>query len=502
VSDSASSYSIVAVDRFIQATRDSGYKGTKSAIAELVDNSLQAGAEEIGIDITSDRTREYPVEIRLTDDGGGMAPDVLRQSLQFGGSSRFDDRSGLGRFGMGLPNASLSQARQVVVTTWTSASSAWQTSLDVDEIAAGAVVEVPEPRQTARPTGVQSESGTSVVWRRCDRLDNRRPSTIARKLHASLGRRFRYFLLDGVRMTINGEAVEPLDPLFLDPACPFPEATPFSGTRTLEVSARPDGGPVGQIHVRFSELPVAKWSNLSNKEKRRRGITKGAGISVVRGMREVDYGWFFLSGKRRENYDDWWRCEVRFDPVLDEAFGITHTKQQIRPQAHVLEALSPTLEQGAKALARRVRDAHQSARLARRFEDAERIANEREAKLPPLAGEPAERDRAVLARLSPPVIERKGYVIHRTRGVPTRFFDHARTDEGLVLVLHQDHVFYRRVYGPLLQSEDKADQALATHLELVLLSAARTQASIPDLEPALSERLMGAWSDTLATYLA
>ena len=50
-------FSLVAVDKFIQATRDSGYKGTSSAVAELVDNSLQAGATEIAISITVNRTR-------------------------------------------------------------------------------------------------------------------------------------------------------------------------------------------------------------------------------------------------------------------------------------------------------------------------------------------------------------------------------------------------------------------------------------------------------------
>ena len=48
-------FSIVAVDRFILATRDSGYKGTSSAIAELVDNSLQAHATEISISLTADQ---------------------------------------------------------------------------------------------------------------------------------------------------------------------------------------------------------------------------------------------------------------------------------------------------------------------------------------------------------------------------------------------------------------------------------------------------------------
>ena len=31
--------------------------------------------------------------------------------------------------------------------------------------------------------------------------------------------------------------------------------------------------------------------------------------------REIDFGWFFMGNKRRENYDDWWRCEVKFEPV-------------------------------------------------------------------------------------------------------------------------------------------------------------------------------------------
>ena len=47
-------FSIVAVSKFIQATRDSGYKGTSSAIAELIDNSLQAGATSITVSLTVD----------------------------------------------------------------------------------------------------------------------------------------------------------------------------------------------------------------------------------------------------------------------------------------------------------------------------------------------------------------------------------------------------------------------------------------------------------------
>src|SRR5258708_2959488 len=118
----AADCSIIALDQFIQATRDSGYKGTASAISELVDNSIQAGASRIAISVTAVASdeEEKAIEVSVLDNGCGMDLFTLRQALRFGGSSRFGDRSGLGRYGMGLPNASLSQARRVMVYTWQS----------------------------------------------------------------------------------------------------------------------------------------------------------------------------------------------------------------------------------------------------------------------------------------------------------------------------------------------------------------------------------------------
>src|SRR5579862_5644043 len=135
---------IIALDRFIQATRDSGYKGTASAVSELIDNSLQASADEIQV-LLAEVEGEFPVDVKVIDNGCGMDPFTLRQALRFGGSSRFGDRSGLGRYGMGLPNASLSQARRVAVYTWQSSSASprrangpasrvYMSYLDVDEI--------------------------------------------------------------------------------------------------------------------------------------------------------------------------------------------------------------------------------------------------------------------------------------------------------------------------------------------------------------------------------
>src|SRR5258708_5889561 len=88
--------SIIALDRFIQATRDSGYKGTASAISELVDNSIQAGATRIAISVTAtalgEDGEEKAIEVSVLDNGCGMDPFTLRQALRFGGTTRFGDR--------------------------------------------------------------------------------------------------------------------------------------------------------------------------------------------------------------------------------------------------------------------------------------------------------------------------------------------------------------------------------------------------------------------------
>lgn len=114
-------FSIVALDKFIQATRDSGYKGTSNAVAELVDNSLQAGATSITVSLTLDEKEdERSIVLTVIDNGSGMDAQTLRTALRFGGSTRFNDRDGLGRYGMGLPNSSLSQAKRVTVHSWNS----------------------------------------------------------------------------------------------------------------------------------------------------------------------------------------------------------------------------------------------------------------------------------------------------------------------------------------------------------------------------------------------
>lgn len=516
---SSKSNSIVALDRFILSTRDSGYKSTSSAVAELVDNALQAGATTVRISIeASDAMSGSDVRIQIADNGVGMDRFTLIQAMRFGGSGRYNDRSGLGRFGMGLPNASLGQARRVTVYTWQSGASVLTTYLDVDEIAAGGVESIPEPvrhKAVQDVDQVDIRHGTTVIWERCDRLENRRPSTLARKLGASLGRIFRYFLFRGVRLEINGTLVKPVDPLYLHKDAVHSGARSFQSTWSCEVYADPhdEHSPIGKVEVVFSELPVDAWYDLSNDQKRDRGIANGAGISIVRAGREVDFGWFFMGVKRRENYDDWWRCEVRFDPVLDEAFGITHTKQQIRPKDYLSEALTGFMETTAKALNARARDAFAAIKTNKASDSAEQIAVSRDARMSPLP--PALRSflpmHKALVDRNPLLkrIEQNGkdaattYHLLEDELASSVFLEPMRMGNAIVGVINPRHQFYRQVYGPIVSGKEVEAGQVASAFRLMVLAAARAEATFTNpAERKVVEAFRTEWSQAMDVLLA
>jgi Histidine kinase-, DNA gyrase B-, and HSP90-like ATPase len=507
--------SVIALDRFIQATRDSGYKGTGSAIAELVDNALEAGAREIRIDIYDDAKTNL-IRIDVLDNGSGMDVSTLQQALRFGGSSRFNSRNGMGRYGMGLPNSSVSQAQRVEVTTWQEPSYSYATYLDVNEIASGGLTSIPRPRRLSLPElAIERKfpSGTIVSWINCDRLDFRRAGTLAEKLDAYLGRVFRHFIWSGIEIVVNGRAVRPLDPLFISKRARHTGATIFGKPLEFEVQmpvhSNGHGPAAGRVMVTFSLLPVAQWHALTNDEKRERGIAKGAGMSIIRAGREVDYGWWFFGEKRKENYDDWWRCELRFEPTLDEAFGITHTKQQIRPTHDLVQALAPDIEATAKVLNRKVREAHEQLKFVSGAKGAETLVNTKERLLPALATSKTPKADAFekLVKKYPHLVssEAKGGESHPKYSLITesfrspRFFQTYRSAGQIIVALNTEHPFYRRFYLPITESQETSVQKLRQQVDLMILSLARSELSCKESKP---ERFLTEWSNVLSTFLA
>lgn len=100
----------------IESLRDFGYS-LPTALADLVDNSLAAGAKKIFIEVESG-SQPY---IAIYDDGCGISKDRLLEAMKFGGfgPKRARNQSDLGRFGLGLKTASLSQGQAVTVITRT-----------------------------------------------------------------------------------------------------------------------------------------------------------------------------------------------------------------------------------------------------------------------------------------------------------------------------------------------------------------------------------------------
>lgn len=94
------------------------------------------------------------------------------------------------------------------------------------------------------------------------------------------------------------------------------------------------------------------------------------------------------------------------------------------------------------------------------------------------------------------------YKIIETTVRDTSFFNYARENGRLILVLNPHHPFYKQIYQQLAESDRPRDQQLRTQLELMLLAAARSEAA-EDNPRAIAqlERQRQLWSDTLATFL-
>ncbi|MFF5219507.1 ATP-binding protein [Micromonospora sp. NPDC000442] len=485
---------------FLVATRDSGYKTTGLAVAELIDNSLQAGARHVAVDVAAGRGGDCRAEITVTDDGDGMDAASLAGALTFGGTSRFNDRNSLGRYGMGLPNGALSRSRRVEVYTWRRSSGVLWSRLDIDELAQSGDVTLPPVELIDRPEFVPcTTSGTVVRLTRCDRVEYKRPSALARRLREDLGRIYRHFLARGVILQVNGQLVVANDPLCLLPGSKITGGRQFGDDLRYEI---PVSSATGAISVTFSELPIDRWHALSTEEKRSMGVTAGPPVSVVRAGREIDRGWFFMGGKRRENYDDWWRCEIRFDPILDELFGITHAKQTISPRPELLDIISPDLETIARALNGRARNRFLLVKATEPLNAAEKQAARADPSLPSLPrgrrSVPGELKDLVdgLSRNEAP------YQIAAAELPTMAAYEVVVRDRQIVVLLNTKHPWYRDLYGPLAMSESGRDHDLARQVALTVLASARAEAALlRGAERGHAQRLRQASSNVLATFM-
>lgn len=157
--------------RLVESLRYLGY-GNYEAISDLVDNSIDADAEQIYVRV---QQRETQIQISIADNGTGMDLTTLDQAMRLGSLTSRDLNSDLGKFGMGLVTASLSIAKRCHVITKTAdgyLSSAW----DVDEIVTkNAFLKhlgdaTSEERSQFDSLVGDSKTGTVVILTKCDNL--------------------------------------------------------------------------------------------------------------------------------------------------------------------------------------------------------------------------------------------------------------------------------------------------------------------------------------------
>jgi hypothetical protein len=502
-------YPIVAIHHFIEATRDTGYKSTGSALAELIDNAFEASATHVEVTVESGISAGAGIVVRVTDDGEGMTPDVLRIALQFGGSTRFGSRKATGRYGMGLPNGGLSQARRLQVFTWAKRQEVWMSHLDVDEIGLGTRPTVPAPRVVpARQFKPKTRSGTAVVLTKCDRLDCENVSSLVNRLSAEFGRIFRKSLYEQKKISINGRNVEPIDPLFVRPGHNMVGARLFGPPLQYAIRVPQElhwHTETSTVNVQFSELPLERWHGLSNEKKNESGIAKNAGVSILRAGREIDYGWYFMGSKRKENYDDWWRCEVAFSPELDELFGVTHSKQKINPSEIIRSILTREVERVARDLNNRVRKKYAAIRkqgshgtLMRKFEARDHLLD------PPRHSvlSSTESHSALLRKRNSGIHGLRFRVEHESCNNDDFYVPLLKGPE-LRLVLNECHPFYSMVYSPLAKHISTEHRESLQSLLLLLVASARAECMFGgSRERAIIKRFRKLWGDTVAAFLS
>ena len=460
---------LVRPDQFIQAVRDSGYRSTSCAIAELIDNSIEANARRIRIELIAvEREHSGPgrpalprvVEIVVADDGIGMPPETLRASLQFAGSTRFNERAGLGRFGMGLPSASVSHSDLTEVFSWVPGGRPHSTALDCRSFrnreATDIPIAIPAPIPAPYAHLAADASGTIVAWKALRRVDHDgKAEHLEAALRSDLGRLFRSFIADGLVIELNGEAIAPFDPLYLMPAAALPGDDLATLEEHLTIPVAVPGRALSTIEIRFSMLPPS-WQTgslrSSKAERARRRIDESRGVSVVRAGREIDIVANFI--KKSHWTDAWYRAEIRFEPELDELFGITNNKQwvQIGPGTPLYErlekAMTPVLARLSKSAVDRgrARRAASPRLLAALAASASRIAAN-DVDRSALAEDPSESVAAPRGAVGDAAMRDPNAIASddADRAQPsTPFFRHSASDAGIEVAFDESHPFHAR----------------------------------------------------------
>ena len=333
----------------IESTRAIGYS-LNAAIADIIDNSIAACSKTIDIFF-------FPVGdayIAILDDGVGMDSNDIDIAMQYGSKNPLDirDKRDLGRFGLGLKTASLSQCRVLTVISkkgnsiearrwdidYVSQTGQWSLiALDFDEMS-----KIPHFDQLR-----DYETGTLIVWQKLDRLkagEINFEDVLGKKIdgvreHISLV--FHRYLsgeagLKKLKIRINNTPVIPFDP-FLIKKSQQPMDDEILKIRGEKIIVRP------YILPHTSKMTAEEIRSLGGKD----GLRKLQGFYVYRNKRLLIWGtWFRMM--RKGDLSKLARIQVDIPNTLDDLWTLDIKKSSALPPAEVRKNLELIIEKIAE----------------------------------------------------------------------------------------------------------------------------------------------------------
>ena len=327
-----------------ESLRAFGYD-LSTAIADLIDNSITAAARNIWIDLL---WNGHDSTITIRDDGAGMSEDRLVDAMRPGSTGPMSERSplDLGRFGLGMKTASISQCRRVTVVSKPLDETPCARCWDLDYLASTGTGQwrLLKGADLLRNDDVewltQQGSGTVVLWEKLDRLVGSADSVAERhfrqraeELKIHLAMVFHRFLTGrgAVGIHLNGRPVEPWDP-FMEGAGatqPFPEET-LRGLDDLPIQVKPFVLP------HYSKLTVEKHGAGAGP----RGWNAHQGFYIYRNRRLLVAGDWLGLGVQKEEHYKLARIRVDLPNSADLAWQIDVRKARARPPSELRDDLT------------------------------------------------------------------------------------------------------------------------------------------------------------------
>jgi hypothetical protein len=328
-----------------------------SAYGEVVDNSIQANASDIRIEIeprkdTAAARFKKIGRVLFADNGDGMDIELLHRCLKLGHSSRYNDRSGIGRFGVGMTLGAIHECQRIEVYSKATSGTWLYTYLDLKEIANGKLKFIPRPIEKQPKESIAeyiTKSGTLVIWSKYDKQVDKYEDIISESKFW-LGRTFRKFIWGEakgygvVKITLNKEDVPAFDPLYVnksktgfenEPKAELLEPNEFQWTIPLSEKSKKQKS---KIIINMSLLPdeYRREGGLGgDKFARDRHINRNEGLSILRNDREVFYGFIphmrLATSEADQNVSRFIGCEICFDAELDQEFAVKNIKRGAVP---------------------------------------------------------------------------------------------------------------------------------------------------------------------------